>query len=165
MYVNLGATGNVVTRLLTNGECDGKGHVLVMDRYYNSVTLFHHLHAVHQTGAVGTVQTNRKFFPAAVKTAKVRERGDVKSQCHENIAALVWKDRKPIFFLSNVHDPHMIINGTLRRNKDGTQTPLPMPEAVSVYNKYMGGCDLNDQMTRLQRTRPETLSLATSTFH
>ena len=63
LYPELGATGNVVARLLRSADLHGKGHVLVMDRYYNSVALFEHLHREQKTLAVGTAMPNRKFFP------------------------------------------------------------------------------------------------------
>ena len=43
IYPELGVTGNVVTRLLQGAGCNDRGHVKVMDRYYNSVLLYHHL--------------------------------------------------------------------------------------------------------------------------
>ncbi|KAK3776106.1 hypothetical protein RRG08_046773 [Elysia crispata] len=39
---NLGVTGNVVLWLFKQGEASRKNHILVMDRYYNSVTLTKH---------------------------------------------------------------------------------------------------------------------------
>ena len=56
----IGITGNVVNRLLTSAEADGKRHILVMDRYYNSVDLFKFLLTMHNTLAVGTALTSRK---------------------------------------------------------------------------------------------------------
>ena len=64
----------------------------------------------------------------------------------------VWQDRKPIMFFSKYHDPNDD-NVTNRRNKDGTQVQLPIPKAAKDYNQYMGRTDLNDQMTRLQKSR------------
>ena len=42
---------------------------------------------------------------------------------------------------------------TDRRNKDGTVIEVNIPAIVTDYNKYMGGCDKNDQMTRLEKIR------------
>ena len=152
LYPELGATGNVVARLLRSADLHGKGHVLVMDRYYNSVSLFEHLHREQKTLAVGTAMSNRKFFPKDLKLGKKAARGEMDFQCRQNISVCVWQDRKPIMFLSNYHDP-TDAQVTNRRNKDGTQIQLPIPKAAKDYNQYMGGTDLNDQMTRLQKSR------------
>ena len=148
----IGKTGNVVHRLLTSSNLANKGHTLVMDRYYNSVLLSNHLHFDLLTGIIGTIQTNRKFFPKNLISKKLATRGDSKFQCHDNISAYVWMDRKPIYFISSAHDPAEIVTAP-RREKNGNILQVRMPKAVQDYNKYMGGCDLNDQMTRLQRTR------------
>ena len=39
-------------------------------------------------------------------------------------------------------------DSVLRRQKDGTRIEFSSPESVSLYNKYMGGVDLNDQRSR-----------------
>ena len=62
LYPELGATGNGVARVLRSADSHDKGHVLMMDRYYNSVALFKHLHRKQKTLATGTAMSNRKFF-------------------------------------------------------------------------------------------------------
>ena len=69
-----------------------------------------------------------------------------------NLQAMVWQDRKPIHVLSTYHDPQDV-RQTDRRNKDGTVIEVNIPAIVTDYNKYMGGCDKNDQMTRLEKIR------------
>ena len=42
---------------------------------------------------------------------------------------MVWQDRKPIYFVSNYHDLQQV--GTaLKRNKDGTEAEISMPQLV-----------------------------------
>lgn len=97
--------------------------------------------------------TNRKHHPNDLKNKKLlKNRGDSEFRCRGHLTALAWMDRKTIHFLSNFHDPNDMTTAT-RRNKDGTQVEVPMPKLVKDYNKYMGGCDLNDQMTRLYKSR------------
>ena len=57
----VGKTGNEVHRLLTSSNLADRGHILVMDRYFNSILLSYQLHFDLQTGVIGTIQTNRKF--------------------------------------------------------------------------------------------------------
>ena len=152
MYPELGITGNVVARLLTSAQLNHKAHCLFMDRYYNSVLLFYHLHQNLGTYAIGTTMTNRRFFPDTIKNTKLRNRGESDYLSRENVSSLVWLDKRPIHFLSNCEDPTDmgVVN---RRLKDGTQLEVPCPRAVMKYNSFMGGCDLNDQMTRLFKSR------------
>lgn len=151
-HPNLGITGNVVTRLLTSCDLNNKGHCLFMDRYYNSVTLFDHLHEVEQTHAIGTAMTNRKHFPVDVAKSKLKKRGESAHSCRGPITAVAWMDKKKIHFLSNCSDPTEL-SSVHRRTKDGSLVAVPCPQVVTDYNKFMGGTDLNDQMTRLQKSR------------
>jgi len=80
-------------------------------------------------------------------------RGQSDFLCRENgTSATVWCDRNPVYFLSTCHDPQLV-SSVSRRNKDGTVVQIPCPQLVKEYTAAMGGCDLNDQMTRLYRSR------------
>ena len=94
--LQLGAVGTTVTRLLTNGNLHNKNHIVVMDRFYTSVTLFDKLLADYRTFAVGTTLTNRKFYPK------------------------VLAPRRPIHIVSNYHDP-TYMGQVDRRQPDGTR--------------------------------------------
>ncbi|GFS04879.1 PiggyBac transposable element-derived protein 4-like [Elysia marginata] len=105
---DLGVVGNTVVRLLTSCKKERKAHIVVMDRYYNSVTLARYmLHELH-TGLVGTLQQNRKFFPKSLKKVNKMQRGESQYRCQDIITCMVWQDRKPITFISNYHDPTKI---------------------------------------------------------
>ena len=62
MNPTLGATRNVVLRLALSANLGGKGYILVMDRYYNSVVLCVELFKLN-IGAVGTIRPNGKHVP------------------------------------------------------------------------------------------------------
>lgn len=150
----LGAVGSVVYRLVRDGEVAHKNHILVMDRFYNSVTLFHYLQYQMGIFAVGTLLANRRFSPPAVTGGKreLTQRGNHIHRSRHNMSCVLWLDRQPILFLSTCHNPNK--TGTVdRRNKDGTLINISIPEVASEYTKYMGGCDVNDQVTRLNKTR------------
>ena len=59
--------------------------------------------------------------------------------------ATAWKDNKVVNIASTLADPaeHTTVN---RRQKDGTQLAVQYPLCVALYNKYMGGVDLGDQL-------------------
>jgi len=146
----LGATGNVVVRLLRGLE--HKNHVVFTDRFYTSPMLYSYL---SQSGiqACGTVQTNRKFFPKQlISTKKDLECGQHKFLCSDDMAAVVWYDKRPIYFLTTFHDP-TVTTTVNRKNKDGSIVSVTCPTIVVDCNKYMGGVDLNDQMSKLFKPR------------
>ncbi|KAJ8932573.1 hypothetical protein NQ314_014581 [Rhamnusium bicolor] len=61
------------------------------------------------------------------------------------LVCLKWKDKKPVYFLSNHHDPEDSVM-TNRRNKDGTLQELSCPRLVADYNKHMGSVDKADML-------------------
>ena len=149
---DLGAVGNTVLRLLTSCEKEKKSHILVMDRYYNSINLCNYLLNEQQTGVIGTLLQNRKHFPKSLKNVGRLARGESRYRCKGGITVMVWQDRKPITFISNCSNPTQV-DTVNRRNKDGTVQEIEMPQLVKDCNHHMGGCDKNDQMTRLHRSR------------
>ena len=94
----LGSAGSVVSQV-TN-----KNHMLFMDRFCNSVVLFHLLKNELGVLAVGTVMPSRKHYPKELGR-RLTERGCYEFRCWGALCAIAWKDRKPIHFLSNYHDP------------------------------------------------------------
>ncbi len=52
---------------------------------------------------------------------------------------------KPVVIIATNSDP-TIKDEVLRRQKDGSRHVIPSPTSISLYNKYMGGVDLNDQL-------------------
>ena len=104
--------------------------------------------------ACGTVMPNRKYFPADLRSTDKRkpESGFSTFQADDNLAAVVWMDKKPIHLLSTCYDPTEIVH-VKRKQHDGTIIQLPCPVVVQKYNDNMGGCDLNDHMTKLNKSR------------
>ena len=61
-----------------------------------------------------------------------------------NIVVTVWKDKKPVYFLSSQSD--LVGNDTVgRRQRDGTVIQVPSAPVVKTYNNNTGSIDLNDQ--------------------
>lgn len=56
-----------------------------------------------------------------------------------------WIDKKPIYFLSNFHDPS-VMTTVNRKQKDGTLTEVNCPSVVRDYNKHMGYVDKSDML-------------------
>lgn len=146
----IGATGSVVARLTTCVE--SQNYKLYMDRYYNSPGLSRYL-LERKIHSCGTIMTNRKGVPRTIiRRNKDMKRGDFDFLCNDQMSVIVWCDRKPLYFITTFHDPS-VFSAVNRKNKDGTVQPIPCPQMLLSYNQNMGGCDKNDQMTKLYKSR------------
>ena len=66
--------------------------------------------------------------------------------------ASAWKDTKVVTVMSTNTQPSAI--GTvLRRQRDGSCIPVPCPESIIDYNRYMGGVDRGDQLRGYYKCR------------
>ena len=121
-------------------------HHVYCDNYFSSVRLFCDLER-NGIYACGTLRTNRKGFPEDMKkfskkTYKFKERGDNEIRQHNNLTVTLWQDNKVVCMLATNGDPTKI--ETVRRKiKD---LIIPSPQAIVLYNKFMGGVDRNDQL-------------------
>ena len=96
----------------------------------------------------GTLRTNRKGFPSALKLAAkkgLKERGASKSRQQGNLTVSVWQDNRPVALIATNSDP-TTTNSVLRKNKDGSSTTYSCPNSLTSYNQHMGGVDQNDQL-------------------
>ena len=128
-----------------------KGHILYIDNYYTSPKLLMDLHK-KGTGATGTAR-NRKGFPAAVRDAKLSQKGDKFVMSNGPMMAMKVKDRKDVKMLSTVHSSSSVDTG--KRNHQGVA--IHRCEAIHMYNQFMGAVDRNDQMVAYSSFRRRTL--------
>ena len=126
----------------------GKGHLLFMDNYYTSFDLVYDL-KMKGTFSVGTMRSNRKNFPEALKVDKktrknVLETGNFRFATFEDLTAVLWRDRRDVYVLSSMHNRS--VETVMKRPKGARdKVPIPCPSAVCDYNRFMGGVDLADQ--------------------
>ena len=105
----LGSVGCVVRHLMENSQVANKNHMLFMDRFYNSVALFHLLKNELGVLAMGTVMLSGKSTTPwnsmeLPHGKRLTEHGWHKFRCCGGLCAIAWKDHKPIHFLSKYHD-------------------------------------------------------------
>ena len=123
-----------------------------MDRFYNSPLLSRYLLTMNLQSC-GTIQVNRKDFPKQlIKRKKDMKRGDHDYLCCEKVSVVVWCDRVPIYFISTFHDPSAV-SFVKWKHKDGSVAQVSCPHITTDYTTSMGGCDTNDQMTKLYKSR------------
>jgi DNA polymerase III epsilon subunit-like protein len=136
----------------------GTHRTIYVDRFYSSIDLLKQLEDM-QLYMTGTVLSNR--IPKHITIAKssrqfkTLNRGDavnhllkyktLKGEMKE--AGLVaWKDRNMVYCMTN--DTSTIPTDECRRRGFGGIIRIKRPEAISKYNRYMGGVDVAD-MRRL----------------
>ena len=96
----------MVVRLLSGLQ--HKGFKVYVDNFYTSVPLFHHL-SNHEISVCGTIRTNRKYFPKEMllTAATGLNWGESVWAAYKSMIALTWRDRKPVSFISTIHDPDL----------------------------------------------------------
>ena len=136
----LGAT--VVLRMLE--PMYNKNHHVYMDNFFSSVKLANKLKP-KGSRMIGTTRTDRKGWPKNLKVLtklnKQMKRGECQTKIVDEVQCLVWKDRKVVPIINTISNPNNVFQ-VMRRNKDGTRSPVPCPDSVRLYNSYMGGVDL-----------------------
>ena len=133
-----GKTANLVARLMK--KLLGKGHNLYVDNFYSSQQLFKYL-LDNQTGACGTVRSNRVKVPTDFKKKKL-DKGQTTSISKNNLLVMRLNDKKEVMFVSTIHP-----NNRLVACNDRTSGEVTMKQILIVdYNRNMGFVDKNDQM-------------------
>ena len=79
-------------------------------------------------------------------------RGDSEVLQNDGLTALLWRDNRVVTLLSTNSQPQNQ-STVQRRERDGTRTNVPCPEAMDLYNRYMGGVDKNDQLRQYYHVR------------
>ena len=69
-----------------------------------------------------------------------------------DLAITLWQDSKPVTILHTNTDP-ITTCGVNRKLKNGSNATVRCPTAISMYNKYMGGVDLGDQLRGYYQVR------------
>ncbi|XP_035829440.1 piggyBac transposable element-derived protein 4-like [Aplysia californica] len=138
-------TTKLVVGLLAYCGLLNKGHHVYLDNYYVSPDLFDELHLLG-TGACGTVRTNRKEKPDAIKKkAGIKlSQGETIFRQRDNLLALRHMDKRDVHMLSTIHDANLV---TLSK-KVHAGNPIVKPEVMVQYVKNMGGVYLSDQLMK-----------------
>lgn len=135
---DFGGTGhaaNIVLHLME--EKLDVGHSLFMDNYYNSYRLALQL-LDRKTLCSGTLRLDRKDLPAEIKSAKLAK-GETMALYSEGVMVGLWRDKRQVSYVSTEFGNDMIRDF----NRRGLEKEKP--EAIVMYNKYMGGVDRQDQ--------------------
>ncbi|XP_065892156.1 piggyBac transposable element-derived protein 4-like [Dysidea avara] len=142
-----GYTGSVVRTLLS--PYLGKGHILYVDNWYSSPTLFANLFKNH-TGACGTVGGRRTKMPCF---RKILRKGQIEAYRNDALLAMKWKAKRDVRMLTTVHKPDII---DTEKTHHATGEIIRKPACVVDYSKHMGGVDKTDMQISLTECTRKT---------
>ena len=139
----LGLGENVVMDLTK--KLKDTGVSIFADNYFSSPTLAVLLRD-RGINYVGVVRKDRKGLPA-FKDDKKMARGDHEMFfCkEENLMALKWIDNKSVHIISSIINAETS-HAERRVKGQKEKVRVECPELIKMYNKHMGGVDINDRM-------------------
>lgn len=129
-----------------------KNYHLYFDNYFSSIDLMNSL-LKDKIFACATVRKDRSGLPKNQMKDKDLDAGESEFRTsNEGVRWVKWMDKKPVQFLSNFHDPSVLLSVN-RRQKDGSILPVTCPEMVKSYNNHMGCVDKADMMKSFYELR------------
>ena len=138
MAQHLTATHATVTNLTRGVE--RFGHKLYTYNFFSSHDLYDDL-AQKTIFYCGMVRLHRKGMPKDLKPETLRlKRGDIRVRTRGDLMAVVWKDKRDVCLLTNIHDPPREGN---YRDEHGNAIK---PAIVADYNRHMGHVDNSDRL-------------------
>jgi hypothetical protein len=134
----LGKDRKVVTPTMTASHAtvtglmrriENQGHKLYMNNFFSSLELFDNLDT-KAINCCGTVRQNRRGMPTDFQKTLKLTRGDIKTRIRGDLTAVVWKDKRNVNLLTNMHPTPAEVNFC---NGHGNAVK---PKIVQYYNKH-----------------------------
>ena len=124
-------TATHVTLTELTRKIEGHSHKLYMDNFFSSPELFDDL-VKKQIYCCGTVRPNRRGMPQdlRLKTTKLK-RGDIRVRTRDDLTAILWRDKRDVCMLTNIHNAPAEDNFCNERGK------AIKPQIVMDYNHHM----------------------------
>jgi len=111
-----------------------------MDNFLSSPDLYDDL-AQKKIFCCGMVRLHRKGMAKDLKPKILRlKRGDIRVRTRGDLTAVVWKDKRYVCLLTNIHDPPR------EGNYHDEHRNAIKPAIVADYNRYMGHVDNLDKL-------------------
>jgi hypothetical protein len=123
----------------------GVPHIVYLDNYFTSPAVLDALQRRGMRGC-GTVQRRRREMPEIAAAAiDALQRGQYVSRQRGDLSLVVWRDRRPVWVLSNHCSPKETAS-LERSGAAGAMVAVPCPQAVRDYNFHRGEVDRVDQL-------------------
>ena len=134
----------------------GERPLSFFDDYFSTVPLAQFLR-MKNTYCVATARMDRTAWPTNLKNKKTLKqhlkRGDHRSQIiSPGVQCFMWTDKKVVPFINTICNPSSLTT-VKRKKKDGSTVNVSCPLSVQLYNKYMGGVDMADQLRKAYSCR------------
>lgn len=129
----------------------GKGHTIVMDKFFNAPLLSRLLKSKHKTDTMGTIHLDREFVPETLKSKNIEnmEAGEVTFSTTKDWSLVVYSGKNVVAMISTFHRPEAC------GNKESGYYKCQL-KVVLDYNLFMSGVDHKMQMLYaypMERTR------------
>jgi len=115
------------------------GRKLYMENIFSSPDLLDDLDC-RKINCCDTVRLNLKGMPQEFRKTMKLKRGDTRTKVRDNMAAMIWKDRRHVNVLTNMHYPSR--EGNFRGEHGNALKPSIMQED----NQHMCYMDKSDRM-------------------
>jgi hypothetical protein len=119
---------------------EATGRIITMDRAYTSIELARDLFT-RQTMILGTVKTNRKQFPAELKTTHLEKHGST-WLFSPPVLLTAWQDVSRVYVASTCYDPS---DTSVTRHDSTGAHEVPCPNSIKQYNLTKAGVDKFDE--------------------
>ena len=84
-------------------------------------------------------------------------RGEFNFAFFKGLTALMWRDSKPVYFLSSIHNATLgkPVTRNLKKNGKYEKIQITCPILVSDYNTNMAGVDKSDQQSVVKKDKKQ----------
>lgn len=138
----IGQTSKIVIGLLCQCGLLDKGHHVYLDNFYNSPELYEELSLLH-TYACGTLRSNRKNVPLAIKQKRKMARFECIYRRNGDLLIVKYYDKRAVHMISTIREAEVSVLNKVDRQ---TNNLVMKPHCVVDYCRLMGGVDLSDQI-------------------
>ena len=138
---NFTKTDVVVIFLLQQANVLDKGYIVHFDNWYCSLKLVEYLFYQRKTGAHGTIRVS-KGIPSTLSNARLPPNSS-KFMRKKQVLAVKFKDKNDVYVVSTVDKASIVEKEKFV--KGGEKLVVKKPAHIDLYNKNMGGVDIQDQ--------------------
>ncbi|KAK3923098.1 PiggyBac transposable element-derived protein 3, partial [Frankliniella fusca] len=118
------------------------------------VKLVRYLISEFNLRCTGTIRKNR-IEDCPLKNDKQLSqegRGSYDAKVKDGIQIIKWQDNKPVHVISTAYGVEPLSTVQRYDKKTKSRVDVPIPHAIKLYNKKMGGVDLHDMLVELYRS-------------
>lgn len=131
------ATEQVVMKLAQS--LLNEGRTLYVDNFYTGIPLAFKL-LDKKTHLVGTLRSNRKYIPQAVKLSKLKKGQLIAKETSEGVTVLKWRDQRDVFMLTTRHVGDVTVPVKVK------QKEIQKPVCILDYDQGKFSVDVSDQL-------------------